>query len=51
MESIKEFLRVDVINGGLLISESNTVGGIEISGGLFLGFFGGSFDMRVRVDV
>lgn len=50
MESIKEFVGIDVIDGGLLIGEGDTVGGIEIGGGLLFGFLGGGFDMRVRVD-
>ena len=51
MESIEEFLGIDVIDGGLLIGEGDTVGSVELGGGLLFGFFGGGFDMGVRVDV
>jgi hypothetical protein len=51
MESIEEFVRIDVINGGLLIGEDDTFGSVEIGGGGFFGFFGGSFDMGVGVEV
>ena len=51
MEAIEEFLGIDVVDGGLLIGEGDTVGSVEIGVGLLFGFFGGGFDMGVRVDV
>lgn len=50
MEPVEEIVRIDVINGGLLIGEDDTVGSVEIGGGVFFGFFGGSFDMGVGVE-
>ena len=51
MESIEEFLGIDVIDGGLLIGEGDTVGSVELGGSLLFDFFGGGFDMGVRLDV
>lgn len=51
MESIEEFLGIDVIDGGLLIGEGDTVSSVELGGSLLFDFFGRGLDMGVRVDL
>jgi hypothetical protein len=51
MESIEEFMGIDVVNGGLFICKGDTVSSVKIVSSLLFSFFGWSFDMGVRFDV
>jgi hypothetical protein len=47
VESIEEFMGIDVVNGRLLIGKGNTVSSVKIGSGLLFSFFSGGFDMGV----